>query len=114
MHKPGNPGRPVISSIGCHTERISKYVDYHLQPLNQALPSYIKDTTDFLNKLDTLPDQLPEESILVTMDVRALYTNVPNEEGIDAVKQFLRARNKPGDGVLSKIITGNQAHKFLL
>ena len=50
IHKPGNPGRPVVSSIGCHTERISKFVDYHLQPLNQNLDSYVKDTTDFLKK----------------------------------------------------------------
>ena len=28
IHKPSNPGRPVISSVNCHT---SKYVDYHLQ-----------------------------------------------------------------------------------
>ena len=42
VHKPGNPGRPVVSSIGCHTERISKYVDHHLQPLNQSLPSYTR------------------------------------------------------------------------
>ena len=105
IHKPGNPGRPVVSSIGCHTEKISKYVDHHLQPLNQALPSYIKDTTDFLNKLDTLPEKLPDNAILVTMDVRSLYTNVPNDEGIEAVKHYFRARNNPGDRILSKIIT---------
>ena len=39
------------------------------------------------------------------MDVRSLYTNVPNNEGIDAVKSYLRARNQPGDGALSKIIS---------
>ena len=105
VHKPGNPGRPVVSSIGCHTENISKYVDYHLQPLNRALPSYIQDSTDFLKKLDSLPEELPPETIMVTMDVRALYTNVPNNEGIDAVKQFLRTRNRPGDEILSRIIS---------
>ena len=105
VHKPGNPGRLVVSSIGCHTEKISKYVDHHLQPLNQALPSYIKDTTDFLNKLDSLPKKLPKNTIMVTMDVRALYTNVPNNEGIEAVKHFLRARNNPGDETLSRIIS---------
>lgn len=104
IHKPGNPGRPVVSSIGCHTERISQYVDYHLQPLNKSLPSYVQDTTDFLKKLEALPE-VPEGSILVTMDVRSLYTNVPNNEGIDAVKSYLRTRNRPGDGILSKIIS---------
>ena len=79
-------------------------MDHHFQPLNQNLPSYIKDTTDFLNKIEALPEELPENSILVTMDVRSLYTNVPNDEGIEAVKTFLRTRNRPGDGPLSRII----------
>ena len=27
------PGRPIVSSCGAPTERISEYVDHHLQPL---------------------------------------------------------------------------------
>ena len=27
IHKANNPGRPVISSINCHTSRISEFVD---------------------------------------------------------------------------------------
>ena len=103
IHKPGNPGRPVVSSIECHTERISQFVDHHLQPLNQNLPSYVKDTTDFLQKLKNIPE-VPKDTILVTMDVRSLYTNVPNDEGVEAVKSYLQTRNRPGDGALSRII----------
>jgi hypothetical protein len=103
IHKPGNPGRPVVSSIGCHTEKISQFVDHHLQSLNQNLPSHVKDTTDFLRKLNEIPE-IPDDSILVTMDVRSLYTNVPNDEGIEAVKSFLQKRNRPGDGALARII----------
>ena len=47
IHKPGNPGRPIISSCGTATENISKYVDHFLQPLATQVPSYIRDTTDF-------------------------------------------------------------------
>ena len=64
----------------------------------------MKDTTDFLKKIDNLPE-IPKDAILVTMDVRSLYTNVPNDEGIEAVKTYFRTRNRPGDGVLSKIIS---------
>ena len=35
IHKEGKPGRPVISSIDCHTAKISKYVDFHLQDMSQ-------------------------------------------------------------------------------
>ena len=41
IHKQGNPGRPVISSVNCHTSNISKYVDYHLQPIVQQIPYLI-------------------------------------------------------------------------
>ena len=32
-------------------------------------------------------EKIPDNSILVTMDVRSLYTNTPNKEGIEAVKR---------------------------
>ena len=41
IHKEGNPGRPVVSSVNCHTSNISKYVDYHLQPIVKEIPSYV-------------------------------------------------------------------------
>ena len=85
VHKPNNPGRPVVSSINCHTSKISEFVDYHLQPFVQSLKSYIKDTTDFLNKLKLHTTNLPKKAILVTMDVKSLYTNIPNREGIKSV-----------------------------
>ena len=51
IHKPNNPGRPVISSVNSHTEKLSAYVDEFLRPLAQALPSHIRDTTDFIIRL---------------------------------------------------------------
>ena len=105
IHKDKNPGRPVVSSVGCHTETISSFCDYHLQPFNKELPSYVQDTTSFVNKIESLTDEDPrEDTILVTMDVRSLYTNIPNNEGLDAVKSFFQARSRPGDGALSKVI----------
>ena len=77
IHKPGNPGRPIVSSNSHPTERISHFVDYHLQPLVHKLPSFVKDTNDFLNKLLTISN-LPANSLLVTLDVSSLYTNIPH------------------------------------
>ena len=44
VHKEGNPGRPVVSSIDCHTTKISKYIDNQLQPHVKELKSDIKGT----------------------------------------------------------------------
>ena len=93
IHKDNNPGRPVVSSVGCATEKISSFVDHNLQPLNRDLPSYVQDSTSFIKKIESLPED-KRERFLVTMDVRSLYTNIPNEQGIDAVKDFLRKRSR--------------------
>ena len=100
IHKPNNPGRPVVSSINCHTSKISQFVDFHLQPFVQSMDSYLKDTTDFLNKLKD--QRVQKNTILVTMDVKSLYTNIPNQEGIQAVKSVLEKSNKSS---LTSVIT---------
>ena len=90
VYKRGNPGRPIISCNGHPTERISEFVDYHLKPLVQTLPSFIKDTEHFLQLQKRGP--LPDNTILVTLDVSSLYTNIPHNEGIDACRYFLNTR----------------------
>ena len=93
IHKRLNnvPGRPVISNCGCYTENISAFLDFHLQPLAQAVKSHIKDTNDFLNKLCSLP-KLPGHIILCTVDVVELYPNIPHEEGLSALRKRLDNR----------------------
>ena len=53
----------------------------------QTLPSYIKNATHLLNKLNQI-DVLPPNAILVTLDVSPLYTNIPTNEGIDACRKL--------------------------
>ena len=53
-NKDNRPGRPVVSATSHPTEHISQFVDAHFNPLVPKLPSYIKDTTHFLRKLDDL------------------------------------------------------------
>ena len=93
IHKANNPGRPVISSVNCHTSRISEFYDYYLQPEVKKLKSYVKDTTDFAKKIEAI-DHVSDDSYLVSLDVRSLYTNIPHKEGIEAVKQKLK-KSKP-------------------
>ena len=88
------PGRPIVSGNNCPTEKISQLVDFFLQPHVKQLPSYIKDTTHFLNKLDNL-GRIPADAILVTLDVAGLYTNIPNYEGLESARLALhRSRNR--------------------
>ena len=84
-YKPNIPGRPVINSIECHTSKMSRFVYHLLQPVVKQIYSYIKDTNHFINKVNNY--SVPVNSILVTMDVRSLYTSIPNNEGIAATKK---------------------------
>ena len=54
----------------------------------QFIPSYIKDTTEFINKLASAKT-IPPEVLLVTMDVTSLYANIPHVDGVDACSKFL-------------------------
>jgi len=56
-------------------ECISAFIDYHLNLLVQPLPSYIKDTTHFLHKLQQLAP-ISSNAILLMLDVSSLYTNI--------------------------------------
>jgi peptide-methionine (R)-S-oxide reductase len=82
------PGRPIVSANNSPTEKISELADHFLKPLVQTTKSYVKDTTDFINKIEALPT-LSETAILCTIDVTSLYTNIPNSEGISACKNLL-------------------------
>ena len=90
VHKANIPGRPVVSSTECHTSKISKFVDHYLQPHAKSLPSYIKDTSDFIKRINETKD-INKDTILVTLDVKSLYTNILNHEGIEAVKRALNS-----------------------
>ena len=85
------PGRPVISNCSFYTENIFSFLDFHLQPLAQKVKSYIKDTNHFLRKIKEL-GQLPEGTILCTIDVIGLYLNIPHDEGLAFLKDFLDSR----------------------
>ena len=69
-------------------ENLSAFLDFHLQPLAQAVKSYIKDTNDFLNKLHSLP-KLPGNIILCTVDLVDLYPNILHEEGLSSLMKRL-------------------------
>ena len=83
IHKPTPVGRPIISGCDGPTERLSAFVDKLLQPIAKEQESYLKDSTDFINFIERT--RVPYNAILVSMDVTSLYTNIPQEEGIETV-----------------------------
>ena len=73
IHKPNNPGRPIISACSCPTELISSFLDKKMAPFFKSLPTYIKDTNHTLNILKQF--SFPgNNKFLFTMDITSLYT----------------------------------------
>ncbi|KAJ7315893.1 hypothetical protein JRQ81_002055, partial [Phrynocephalus forsythii] len=91
IHKQGNPGRPIVSNINTITVGVSGYLGNVLKPYATNAPSYVRDTTDFLRKLKSTQN-LPDNIILATMDVEALYTNIPHKDGLQAIINSIKTR----------------------
>ena len=47
--------QPIVSSCESLTESISQFIDFWLQPLMKALPSYLKDTLQLIVELSEIP-----------------------------------------------------------
>jgi hypothetical protein len=86
------PMRPIVSGYNSITVKMSEYVDSFLKKRAQKCNSYIKDTNDFLQKIQSISD-ISSKSILVTMDVSSLYTNIDQSEGAEACFENLEQRS---------------------
>lgn len=93
-HKAGNPLRLTTSCCGTAIENLSAFTEFYLQPLARKLPSFIKDTTDLLNKLEDLNKSgpFPAGTLLVSWDVVSMFPNIENKLGLTVVRKALNAR----------------------
>ena len=48
--------------------------------------------TDFIREINNM-EKIPDNNILVALDVRFLYTNIPNKNRIKVVKITLKRKN---------------------
>ena len=92
IHKNPIAVRPIVSGCGGPTEKISQFVDLHLQPYVSKVELYIKDRGHLIHLLEQ--QTIPTNCILATIDVKALYLNIPHNEGIEAVLNRLYYKNK--------------------
>ena len=121
IHKENNPPRPIISGYDSPTDKISEFLTSILNPIAQAQPSYIRDSTHLIQSLVKLPP-LPKNIFLVSVDISSLYTQIPHEEGIQTVMEFLEKHRDilppqtPKDHIIKNflyLILKNNYFKFL-
>lgn len=74
------PGRPIVSDCDSETYFISEFIEYYLNPLSNRHPSYLKDSYDFIDKVEQL--KIPPSAFLFTIDIDSLYTNIETDLGL--------------------------------
>jgi hypothetical protein len=82
--KPNISGRPISSGNGHPAENISIFIDFILKPYAEASTIFIKDSTLLINDLGQFK-QLPPHTILFSLDVVNMYTNIPIDEMMDII-----------------------------
>ncbi|CAJ0929680.1 unnamed protein product [Ranitomeya imitator] len=82
------PGRPIVASTDSILSPLSIYLEKILTPITQTSPSFILDTGEFLKCIKEL-GRVSVDTILVTLDVKDLYTSIPHLNGINAVHHSL-------------------------
>ena len=110
LHKDGAPLRPIVSTIGSSTYKIAKRLNNALAPYAQQAISYVRNTTDFLEKLEDVT--IDDDEVMVSFDVKSLFTSVPVDDAYAAIEQLVRADDH--DGVRERTGMGTEAILRLL
>lgn len=81
----------VIFNCEIPTEKASQFLDHHLKSVMQSSWSYINDLGDFIDNIKKISN-IPEDAILVTMDVAGSYPSFLYKLGLKASEEALRKR----------------------
>ena len=101
------PCRPIVSNSGSNSEQLSAFIDIQSKHLVKELDSYVEDTPDFLRILQGENQRGPQmtDSFPVTIDVTALYTNIPTDGQDGGVEAFKEALNRRSTDLKGKVPT---------
>ena len=82
------PFRPVVSQCGSVFGVISIFANFKLQRLTEHIPSYILNSTSFLDDIDLL-GSLPSTAKLFTADTVGMYSNIHPAEALPKMEAYL-------------------------
>lgn len=85
IHKENLPLRPIVSFIGSPTYKVSKYLSNFLKHAFQLDSYHTKNSFELVAELQGVI--IPENYILVSLDVVSLFTNIPTDLTIELVTE---------------------------
>ena len=77
-------GRPIVSDSNSESCRIAEYIDHFIKPLANTNSAFLKNSYDFVNKVRN--KNFPPGYLLVTADVKSLYTNMHIDRMVQSVQ----------------------------
>ena len=86
------PIRPIVAQCNSMLAPTAKFIDHVLQPLSQSYPDYLQNSTSLVLLLDNM--QIPDDAILVTIDVESLYPSIPQSECINTIYNEMQANRQ--------------------
>jgi hypothetical protein len=94
IHKPDNPGRPIVSACSCTTKHISDLLNSILQPIvSSFLPT---SKTLIMLSILSLTSLIPSHSyLLFVLDVSSIYTSIPYADDLKALSHYLNNASTP-------------------
>ena len=112
LHKKGRPLRTIVNGIGTPTERMAEVAEKQLEEYVVNSPSYIRDKTDFLCKLEeikqTIPDMLLSSALTLKSYILPFQAKSRKYQGVFEVKSRVKTWQVRGIGLNNWSISKSQ------
>ncbi|BHF84196.1 hypothetical protein SprV_0902734600 [Sparganum proliferum] len=90
VHKPGLPLRPIVSLRGTPTYNLAKWLFRKLRSLTSNAATTVCSAAQFLERLKGI--RLSEDEVMVSFDVTALFTSIPQCLAVQTVSDLLECK----------------------
>ena len=85
LHKNNIPLRPIVSTVGSPTYKLSKFLSNILTNILGNTEHHFKDSGDFHNFIKY--KTIPKNYTLISFDVVSLYTNISTGLAVNVIKE---------------------------